>query len=196
VAAIMSFRADERSPVHPDQPQGTEHAIAEGEPDGDADLDRLPARVTEEVIRRQIDSLRRQLDPEEPDPAAAPVDEASPEKPADAGALEDVMRSTAERVQSFAHAVAQDVVTGWGQLSPEHRLILTGSAGIGLAAGIILGVVLPAWAAGLVTALLGAGVWLSAATWLALAVAAPGSEHLERRRANGSSSGSAFPSWE
>lgn len=172
VAAAMSFKADHDARAV----SSAERLIAaEREPDGDADWERLPAVVTEEVIRRQIENLRKQLHGED-----QPAADVSSEKTADAAALEDVMRSAGERVQWFARAVGDDIAVGWGQLSPEHRLILTGSAGIGLAMGIILGIVLPSWSAGLVTALLGAGVWLAAGTWLALAIKAPGSEHLQR----------------
>lgn len=182
VAAVMSFKADQHTP--PPDADDTGAAIA-SEPDGDAESGQFPARITEEVIRRQIDNLRKQLNGDPPSelPAEESTEaaaDATTEPPADTAALEDVMRSAAERVQAFAQAVGSDVATGWGQLSPRHRLILTGSAGVGLALGIILGVVLPTWSAGMVTALLGAGVWLAAGSWLALAVAAPGSEHLQR----------------
>lgn len=180
VAAVMSFKADQHAAPPPPGTDDTGDAIA-GEPDGDAESDQLPARITEEVIRRQIDNLRKQLNGEPPAEEPTEIaEDATGEPPADTAALEDVMRSAAERVQAFAQAVGSDVATGWGQLSPRHRLVLTGSAGVGLALGIILGVVLPTWSAGMVTALLGAGVWLAAGSWLALAVAAPGSEHLQR----------------
>jgi hypothetical protein len=176
VAAVMSFKADHHADGAPaaQAPSG----VVQGEPNGDAEADTLPARVTEEVIRRQIDSLSKQLETDTTEPITE--GEAAAPKPADTTALEEVVRTAADRVEAFARAVADDVATGWGQLSPRHRLILTGSAGMGLALGIILGVVLPAWAAGMVTALLGAGVWLAAGTWLALAIGAPGSEHLQR----------------
>jgi hypothetical protein len=178
VAAGMSFRAPNAGAAAPEQAART--PASEGEPDGDAESDSFPAQVTEEVIRRQIDNLRKQLEgdgtaPEgehSATPAEAPTD--------DARALEDVMRSTGERVQAFAKAVAEDVATGWGQLAPRHRLMLTGSAGVGLAMGIILGIVLPGWSAGMVTALLGAGIWLCAGSWLAIAAGMPGVEHLHR----------------
>lgn len=177
VAAVMSFKADQYAPA----PVTSDGApIATTEPDGDAELDRIPARITEEVLKKQIDNLRRQLNGD-PDAEAAPTDPpADGDAPPTDAALEDVMRSTAERVAAFARAVGADAAAGWEQLSPRHRLVLTGSAGLGLALGIILGVILPTWAAGMVTALLGAGVWLAAGTWLALALAIPGSEHLQR----------------
>ena len=183
-AAVMSFTADHYAPRTTPPPATAPGAPEEDaltrEPDGDADWDRLPAELTEEVIRRQIDNLRRQLKGEDPVEDASPAEAAPDEKAADVRALEDVMRTGAERVRAFGEAVAKDVAVGWGQLTPRLRLILTGSAGVGLALGIILGVVLPGWSAGLVTALLGAGVWLAAGSWLALAVGAPGSEHLQR----------------
>jgi hypothetical protein len=182
VAAAMSFTADHYAPrtsAEGEAAVGDGSALAR-EPDGDADWDRLPAELTEEVIRRQIDNLRRELKGEEPAEADAADVVETAEKSADAAALEVVMWSGAERVRAFAEAVGKDVAVGWGQLPPGVRLFLPGGAGVGLALGIILGVVLPGWSAGLVTALLGAGVWLAAASWLALAVGAPGSEHLQR----------------
>lgn len=182
VAAVMSFKADRDHPPPTDDAIASVEPAPEGrEPNGDAELDRLPARVTEEVIRRQIESLRKQIEGEPEDAEPAPEDQTPPSAtPDDTAALKEVMSSAAERVEAFVRAVAADIATGWGQLSPRHRLILTGSAGLGLAAGIILGIVLPAWSAGLVTALLGAGLWLASGTWLALAIGVPGSEHLQR----------------
>lgn len=184
VAAAMSFRAPDGGASGPTDVFAEKPAAPQGdagEPDGDAESDGFPARVTEEVIRRQIDNLRKQLEGDGSAPEEAKGEPAEGSAPSDdSKALEDVMRSTGERIEAFGRAVASDVATGWGELAPRHRLMLTGSAGVGLAMGIILGIVIPGWSAGMVTALLGAGIWLCAGSWLAIAAGMPGVEHLHR----------------
>src|SRR5262249_5279361 len=110
VAAMMSFRADRADPgAHRAEGTGARQlGEASKEPDGDADTDRLPAKLTEEMIRRQLDNLKKQLNGDGTD--AKPAQEGEPKPtPSDTEALQSMMRSAGERVQAFANAVGQDI---------------------------------------------------------------------------------------
>ncbi|MGD9690661.1 MAG: hypothetical protein AB7K52_13335 [Phycisphaerales bacterium] len=66
----------------------------------------------------------------------------------------------------------------WEDLKPSHRWYVIGAGALASIIGVMLGLALPTWAAGLVTALVGSAIWLPAAVWLARAANAPGAESL------------------
>lgn len=64
---------------------------------------------------------------------------------------------------------------GWWDSVPEKdKPWIIGATGVGVVAGTVLGLLLPAWSAGAVTALAGAAIWLPAALWLGTAWSVPG----------------------
>ncbi|HYC99907.1 MAG TPA: hypothetical protein VEB22_01665 [Phycisphaerales bacterium] len=82
--------------------------------------------------------------------------------------------SAAGRVGQFWQA-ARATWGGWWDSVPErNKPWIIGATVVGVAAGTVLGLLLPAWSAGAVTALAGAAIWIPAAVWLGTAWAAPG----------------------
>jgi hypothetical protein len=79
----------------------------------------------------------------------------------------------------LAGALWGDAQTAWGSLPPEiqMRLIVSG-LGAGLV-GLVVGAMMPRKAAALLTAMLGAGVFLASLWWVAQKAALPGRELLE-----------------
>jgi hypothetical protein len=78
-----------------------------------------------------------------------------------------------------ADRVWGDGLAAWNGLPDEHRLRIVVS-GLGAALlGLIVGAIMPRRAAALVTALLGAGVFLTSLTWLARAAQWPGQALLD-----------------
>ncbi|MFN0010863.1 MAG: hypothetical protein ACKVS8_04380 [Phycisphaerales bacterium] len=83
------------------------------------------------------------------------------------------------RVRGFVAALREQWQTAWGRFRATDQMVISLAALIGLFAGGIIGLTLPAWAAGAVTALAGAAIWLPCAAWLANAAKAPGYERLD-----------------
>ncbi len=83
------------------------------------------------------------------------------------------------RVRGFVAALSEQWQSAWGRFRATDQLVIALAALIGLFAGGIIGLTLPAWAAGAVTALAGAAIWLPCAAWLANAAKAPGYERLD-----------------
>jgi hypothetical protein len=95
-------------------------------------------------------------------------------------AVEQAVRTAAERISAFAEAAGNDFSQAWQQIPARDRLILVASGAAGLLSGVIAGLFLPAWAAGAVTAMLGAAVWMPAAVWLCGAAGLPRSPLMDR----------------
>lgn len=68
----------------------------------------------------------------------------------------------------------------WNQMPSEHRAVVGLAGVIGLAGGVVAGLLMPAWAGGMVTSLFGAAVWLPCFVWLSSAMRAPWREWLDR----------------
>jgi hypothetical protein len=86
---------------------------------------------------------------------------ATPATPSD-----QLIRTATERVRAFALALRDDVSAQWSDLPSRVRVMLLGSASLGLGIGVVLGLLLPKWTSGAVTAMLGAAIWLPAGVWL------------------------------
>jgi hypothetical protein len=83
-------------------------------------------------------------------------------------------QSAAGKVGEFWHA-ARSTWSGWWESVPEkNKPWIMGATAAGVTAGTVLGLLLPAWSAGAVTALAGAAIWLPAALWLGMAWSVPG----------------------
>jgi hypothetical protein len=88
------------------------------------------------------------------------------------------LRPVAERVGAFLDDAGEQLKSEWTKLTPRQQgtLVISGLAGI--LGGLILGLVFPKKSSALVTALVGAAVWIPCAAWLAIAANAPGNERL------------------
>ena len=84
-----------------------------------------------------------------------------------------LLRTATERVERFMVALSTEVRAAWADLPSRTRVTLAGSATCGLGLGILLGLLMPKWTAGAVTAMLGAAIWLSAGMWLLTASGLP-----------------------
>jgi hypothetical protein len=97
-----------------------------------------------------------------------------------AGAVQssDVVRQTAEggaaKVTAFWSAARAAWGEWWESVPVKNRPWIIGSTVGGLAVGTVLGLLLPTWSAGAVTALAGSAIWLPAALWLGTAWGLPG----------------------
>lgn len=129
-----------------------------------------PDRISE--LRDQVqgrldhlsDSMAEKLAPpeEKPTPDSPPADP----KEARNAAPNAAVRNATQRVQAFMEAAGGEARQEWDTLSAREQLVLAGSALGGLALGVFAGLLLPKWAAGAVTAMLGGAMWLAAFTWL------------------------------
>ncbi|MGE3109861.1 MAG: hypothetical protein AB7G11_08095 [Phycisphaerales bacterium] len=130
-----------------------------GVPEGPAE----PRSVTGELMMRG-EQLRNSMQDALVKSAAAPdVDHSAPaEAP-----------SATQRAKAFALALADEIRAQWHELPARVRVMLMGSASLGLGLGIFLGLLMPKWTSGGVTAMLGAAIWLPAATWLIAAAGVP-----------------------
>ncbi len=79
-----------------------------------------------------------------------------------------------ERVGRFWQAARSTWGEWWDAVPAKNRPWIIGATGVGIFAGTVLGLMLPAWSAGAVTALAGAAIWLPAALWLGMAWSVPG----------------------
>jgi len=88
------------------------------------------------------------------------------------------LRPVADKVQAFLDDAGAQLKGEWVKLTSRQQgtLVLCGLAGI--LGGLILGLVFPKKSSALVTALVGAAVWVPCAAWLAVAWNAPGNERL------------------
>jgi len=81
--------------------------------------------------------------------------------------------------RNFLAALRERLDGIWNALSGLERLVIGFAMTLGLVAGGLAGLLMPAWAAGAVTALAGAALWIPAAVWLAQAFNVPGHERLD-----------------
>lgn len=98
---------------------------------------------------------------------------------------EEDISDAAARLQKFVRAAAAEAQVHWNKLPDQHRFVYGSTAIAGLAVGVMLGLVLPGRAAGAVTSLFGAAVWLPSFVWLSGAWAMPWRESLARLDARG-----------
>lgn len=85
-----------------------------------------------------------------------------------------VGEGAAERVGKFWQAARSTWDVWWESVPAKNRPWIIGATGVGIFVGTVLGLLLPAWSAGAVTALAGAAIWLPAALWLGMAWSVPG----------------------
>ncbi|MBY0307251.1 MAG: hypothetical protein K2Q09_00775 [Phycisphaerales bacterium] len=85
-----------------------------------------------------------------------------------------VASSAAARVGSFWGAARGAWSEWWESVPGKDRPWIVGSTLAGVGIGTVLGLLLPAWSAGVVTALAGSAIWLPAAVWLGTAWGVPG----------------------
>lgn len=86
---------------------------------------------------------------------------------------------TAASARSFLFALRERISGIWSGLSGSERLVIGFAMAVGLVGGGLAGLLMPAWAAGAVTALAGAALWVPAVVWLAQAFGVPGHERLD-----------------
>lgn len=78
-----------------------------------------------------------------------------------------------ERVRAFAHQVAARANEEWSTLPASHQAIIALCAIVGLAGGVIAGMMMPKWGATACTAMFGSAIWLVCFVWLSNAMGAP-----------------------
>ncbi len=132
-----------------------------------------------EQIARNIEHLRQSI--AEPSPHDTTPDGAGEPNATERQRVAAAVHTATDRVRAFLQALDDELKARWEQLPPANRLIIGGSAAVGLALGFVLGLLLPRWAAGTVTAMFGAAVWLPCALWFWTAAGLPGGPALDRR---------------
>ncbi len=85
----------------------------------------------------------------------------------------DNLRPVADRVSEAWATATGEVRTQWAALPSAHQAVVGLAAVIGLAGGVVLGLAMPTWAAGAVTSLFGAAIWIPCLVWLSNAFGAP-----------------------
>lgn len=90
------------------------------------------------------------------------------------------LKPAAERIGEFWSGLTSKVGESWRGLPGTHQAILALCGAIGLATGIITGLMLPGWASATVTSMFGAAVWLPCFVWLSNAMGAPWMARLDR----------------
>lgn len=105
----------------------------------------------------------------------------------EAGGVAEAIENAPENLRPAAAAISAAwsnatarVREGWEQLPAPHRAIVGFAGVLGLAGGVILGLIMPAWAAAGVTSLFGSAVWLPSFVWLSNAMSAPWKQSLDR----------------
>jgi hypothetical protein len=154
-------------------------AIALRVPESDAAPQQGPPTMSshqDEELARTIETLRQSVTPDRPEADNAPAPEAT-----DRQRVAAAVNSATQHVRTFLEALDQQLKARWDLLPTSHRLILGGSTAVGLALGVVLGLLLPRWAAGAVTAMFGAAVWLPCSLWFWTALGLPGAGSLDHR---------------
>lgn len=100
---------------------------------------------------------------------------ASGENDADNGQTPSIaaLAKPGERVRAFAQQVATRANEEWNTLPASHQAIIAICAILGLACGVIAGMMMPKWGATACTAMFGSAVWLVCFVWLSNAMGAP-----------------------
>lgn len=102
-------------------------------------------------------------------------DEATP------GKAERVAFSATLKTRRFVRALGTRLGNLWERLPEQSQLVVALSAALGAAVGALSGMAAPKRAAGAVTAMLGAAIWLPCAIWLANVKDVPGRDFLMER---------------
>lgn len=89
------------------------------------------------------------------------------------------LRSASARTQAFLKELWLEVSAAFSDLPPAHRLAISGSCLFGAVLGLLIGLVAPVRASAVVTAMLGAAVWLPSLAWLTHALKMPGQSVLD-----------------
>ncbi len=140
-------------------------------------IDRLRAEglALRERLRLRLSEANLQL--------ASPADASKPQTPPtptdDTDAARRFVTEAQQNAAAFASALWQEAKAAWNMRSPTQRLSMLVAAGVGFILGTWLGVGVPKWAAGAVTALAGAALWLSAGAWLVTSAGLPGAARVE-----------------
>lgn len=87
--------------------------------------------------------------------------------------LPEQLQPAADRAKEAIHAAAADIEQRLAAIPGQQRALLVLSSLAGLALGIVIGLMAPAWAAGACAAMLGSALWLAGATWLSGSLGAP-----------------------
>lgn len=94
------------------------------------------------------------------------------------------LRPAAERIGEAWSGASTRAREEWESLPDAHRAIIGLAGVLGLAGGVVLGLVMPAWAGSAVSALFGASIWLPCFVWLSNAMSAPWRGLLDRSPAS------------
>ena len=83
------------------------------------------------------------------------------------------LQPAADRISAAWTTATDEVRTQWAALPRPHQAVVGLAAIVGLAGGVVLGLAMPTWAAGAVTSLFGAAIWIPCLVWLSNAFGAP-----------------------
>lgn len=83
------------------------------------------------------------------------------------------LQPAADRISAAWATATSEVRTQWAALPRPHQAVVGLAAIVGLAGGVVLGLAMPTWAAGAVTSLFGAAIWIPCLVWLSNAFSAP-----------------------
>lgn len=144
-----------------------EQAVGEWERDGVSALVGAPGAVDPGGVRIRPASFMD--DAVEAEGVAQAIENAPENLRPAAGAISAAWSNATARVRD-----------GWEQLPAPHRAIVGFAGVLGLAGGVILGLIMPAWAAAGVTSLFGSAIWLPSFVWLSNAMSAPWKQTLDR----------------
>jgi len=78
----------------------------------------------------------------------------------------------ADRAKAAIQHAASDIEHRFGEVPSQQRAMLVLSSLAGLAVGIVIGLMAPAWAAGACAAMLGSALWLGGGVWLSSSLGA------------------------
>jgi hypothetical protein len=88
-------------------------------------------------------------------------------------AIPEQLQPAADRAKEAIHAAAAQIEERFAAVPSQQRAMLVLSSLAGLAVGIVMGLMAPAWAAGACAAMLGSALWLGGGTWLSSTLGAP-----------------------
>lgn len=94
--------------------------------------------------------------------------------------LPENLKPAAESIGTFWTNLTRSVRESWAELPGSHQAIVALSAVIGLATGVVTGLMMPAWASASATSMFGAAIWMSCFVWLSNAFGAPWKSALDR----------------
>lgn len=136
------------------------------------------AHEAADALRRGTDELRKQAGQTLEDLAGQVAGEEAQAtgliSNEDMEAVKEQLRDAAQRSRAFLGEVRDNAQAAWNERTPRERVVILGSGMAGLLAGLIGGVLFPRRATALITALLGAAVWLFCAIALLRSLAGLG----------------------